>query len=107
MTSASKQYHLRNLNIRSGLLAATGQVKVKLNKALDGTIKVELKSGMGMAAIPLNVFGTVDHPVVLPSEAALAGAIAGTAILGPGVGTSMGVKAAGAVDKLKGLFGGK
>jgi hypothetical protein len=60
-----------------------------------------------MAAIPLNVSGTVDHPVLLPTKAALAGAVAGTAILGPGVGTGLGVKAAGAVDKLKGLFGGK
>lgn len=104
---SGKQYQLRDLKISSGLLAATGQVKVKPNKALDGALEVEVKSGMGMAAIPLNVSGTVDHPVVLPSKAALAGAVAGTAILGPGVGTSLGVKAAGAVDKLKGLFGGK
>ena len=104
---SGKQYQLRDLKISSGLLAATGQVKVKPNKALDGVVEVELKSGMGMATIPLNVSGTVDHPVVLPSKAALAGAVTGTAILGPGVGTSLGIKAAGAVDKLKGLFGGK
>jgi uncharacterized protein involved in outer membrane biogenesis len=107
LNSSGKQYHLRDLNIRSGLLAATGQVKVRPNKALDGVVEVEVKSGMGMAAIPLNVSGTVDHPVLLPTKAALAGAVAGTAILGPGVGTSLGVKAAGAVDKLKGLLGGK
>ena len=104
---SGKQYQLRDLKISSGLLTATGQVKVKPNKALDGVVEVEVKSGMGMAAIPLNVSGTVEHPVLLPSKAALAGAVAGTAILGPGVGTSLGVKAAGAVDKLKGLFGGK
>ncbi len=44
--------------------------------------------------------GTVDKPVVLPTKAALAGA----SILGPGVGTGLGIKARGAVDKLKGLF---
>ena len=103
LKSSGKQYHLHNLNISSGLLTATGQVKVKPNKALDGVVEVEVKSGMGMAAIPLNVSGTVDHPVLLPTKAALAGAVAGTAILGPGVGTSLGVKAAGAVDKLKGM----
>jgi AsmA family len=107
LNSAGKQYHLRDLKISSGLLAATGQVKVKPNKTLDGVVEVEVKSGMGMAAIPLNVSGTVDNPVLLPTKAALAGAVAGTAILGPGVGTGLGVKAAGAVDKLKGLFGGK
>ena len=53
-----------------------------------------MKSGMGMAAIPLKVLGTVEHPVVLPSKAALAGAVTGTAILREGVGTSLRVKAA-------------
>ena len=104
---SNKQYQLRDLKISSGLLAGTGQVKVKPNKTLDGVVEVEVKSGMGMAAIPLNVSGTVDHPVVLPSKAALAGAVAGTAFLGPGVGTSLGVKAVGAIDKLKVLFSGK
>ena len=110
LNSSGKQYHLRNLKISSGLLVATGQVKVKSNKTLDGAVEVEVKSSMGLVAIPLDVSGTVSKPVVLPSKAALAGAIAGTAIL-PGVGTSVGAKlgskAGGAMDKLKGLFGNK
>lgn len=99
-----KQYQLHDLNISSGLLAATGQVKVKPNKALDGVIEVEVKRSVSLVAVPLVVSGTVSNPVVLPSKAALAGAIAGTAILGPGVGTSLGVKAGGALRKFKGLF---
>ena len=63
LNGSGKQYQLRDLKISSGLLAATGQVKVKPNKALDGAVEVEVKSGMGMTAIPLNVSGTVDHPV--------------------------------------------
>ena len=42
--------------------------------------------------------------MVLPSKIALAGALAGTAILGPGVGTSLGIKAGGVINKFKGLF---
>ena len=102
-----KQYHLTNIKISSGLLAASGQVKVKPNKELDGVIDVAVKRSVSLAAIPLVVSGTLSNPVVLPSKAALAGALAGTAILGPGVGTGLGVKAAGALDKLKGLFQGK
>lgn len=102
-----KQYALRDIKISSGLLAANGQVKVKPNKELDGVVEVELKKGVSLAAIPLQVSGTVDNPTVLPTKAALAGAVAGTAILGPGVGTSLGIKAGGAVDKLKGLFQSK
>ena len=94
LKSAGKQYQLRDLKISSGLLAATGQVKVKPNKALDGVVEVEVKSGMGMAAIPLNVSGMADHPLLLPTKAALAGAVASTAILGLGLRTSLGVKAA-------------
>jgi len=99
-----KQYALRDINLSSGLLAASGQVKVKPDKALDGVVEVELKKGVSLAAIPLQVSGTVDKPSVFPTKAAMAGAVAGTAILGPGVGTSLGIKAGGAVDKIKGLF---
>jgi len=107
LNSSGKQYHLRDIKISSGLLSAKGQVKVKPNKALDGTVVVDVKNSMGLTAIPLDVSGTVDHPMVLPSKAAIAGAVAGTAILGPGVGTSLGIKAGGALDKIKSLFGDK
>lgn len=102
---SGKQYHLKNLNISSGLLVAKGQVKIAPNKALDGLVAVEVKNSISIVAIPLDVSGTVSKPVVLPSKAALAGAAAGTAILGPGVGTSLGIKAAGALDSVKNLFG--
>lgn len=108
LNSTGKQYHLRNLNISSGLLSATGQVKVKPNKDLDGRMTVDVKNSMGLAEIPLDVSGTVSSPMVLPNKAALAGAIAGSAVL-PGVGTSIGMKAGqkadDALNKLKGLFG--
>ena len=102
-----KQYVLHEIKISSGLLAANGQVKVKPNKTLDGVVEVALKKGVSLATIPLQVSGTVDKPMVFPTKAALAGAVAGTALLGPGVGTSLGIKAGGAVDKLKGLFQSK
>lgn len=102
---SGKQYHLRELKISSGLLAAAGQIKISPKKELNGAVEVEVKRSVSLAAIPLEVSGTVSNPVVLPSKAALAGAVAGTAVLGPGVGTGLGVKAGGALDKLKGLFG--
>ena len=104
---AGRQYHLRDLKISSGLLAASGQVKIMPNKELDGTAVVELKNSASLVGIPLDVDGTVSDPLVLPSKAALAGAVAGTAILGPGLGTSLGMKAGTAVEKFKGLFGGE
>jgi len=104
LNAKGKQYVLHDIKMRSGLLAASGEVKVKPDKALDGVVEVELQKGVSLAAIPLQVSGTVDKPSVFPTKAAMAGAVAGTAILGPGVGTSLGIKAGGAVDKIKGLF---
>ncbi|MDX1914151.1 MAG: AsmA-like C-terminal region-containing protein [Methylophilus sp.] len=101
-----QQYQLSNMDVSSGLLSANGHVTITPQKKLTGTVEVELKKSVGLVAVPLNVSGTLDHPVVLPSNAALAGAAVGTAVLGPGVGTSLGIKASKGLDKLKGLFGG-
>jgi len=99
-----KQYHLKDLKLSSGLLSGSGQVEIAPNKELDGSGEVEIKRGVSLVAVPLDISGTLDSPLILPSKAAVAGAVAGTAILGPGLGTSVGIKAAGALDKLKGLF---
>lgn len=99
-----RRYHLQNLEISSGLLSGDGDVKIKANGDLAGAAEVSLKRSANLVAVPLSVSGTVEKPVILPSRLALAGAVAGTAILGPGVGTSVGIKAAGALDKIKGLF---
>ncbi|MNC99072.1 hypothetical protein D3C83_172330 [compost metagenome] len=72
---------------------------------MSGRINAQVKIAQVAAAeVPLNVSGTVDSPVVVPTGAAVAGAAAGTAILGPGVGTSVGVKIGNWAD---GLFGRK
>lgn len=102
---AGKQMTLKDFKVASGLLAANGTVKVSASRQLDGVVDVELKKGMALATVPLQVSGTLDHPSVFPTKAALAGAAIGTGVLGPGVGTSLGVKAASGVEKLKGLFG--
>jgi uncharacterized protein involved in outer membrane biogenesis len=103
---SGKQYHLQSLNVVSGLLTATGQVKILPNKQLDGVIDVDLKKGVSLATVPLKISGTVSKPEAFPTKAAMAGAVAGTAVLGPGVGTTLGVKAGSALEKMKGLFGG-
>lgn len=104
LTVRGRHYALNDINMRSGLLTATGQVKVSPDNTLDGLIEVALQKGVSLVEVPLQVSGTVDTPSVMPTKAAMAGAVAGTAILGPGLGTSLGLKAGGAIDKVKGLF---
>ena len=106
LNMVGRRYHLRDLKISSGALEANGQVKVNVNKTLDGLMEVKLKRSASLVAVPLQVSGTTSKPKIYPSKSAMAGAVAGTAILGPGVGTSLGIKAGGAVDKIRGLFGG-
>lgn len=100
---SGKTYQLRNLQISSGLMLTYGAVKINPNKSLNGEVKVEVKNSMKIAAIPLQVSGTLDNPTVFPTKAAIAGAVAGTALLGP-VGTGVGIKAGEAIGDLKGLF---
>jgi hypothetical protein len=49
---------------------------------------------------PLAVSGTVQSPTLFPTKAAMAGAAAGTALLGPGVGTTIGMKAGQMTERL-------
>ena len=56
------------------------------------------------ANVPLNVSGTLDAPLLYPTGGTVAGAAVGTAILGPGFGTSVGAKIGSWTE---GLFGSK
>lgn len=96
--------HLTGLKVASGSLAADGNVTIAPNKALSGRINAQVKAGsIAAASVPLNISGTVDNPRALPTGATVTGAAVGTAILGPGVGTSVGAKIGGWADS---LFGG-
>jgi len=101
---AGKSTHLSKLNISSGVLNANGDVEISPSKQLGGKVYVEVKQGVSLVSVPLKVSGTLQDPVMFPTGAAVTGAVVGTAILGPGVGTSLGMKAA---DKLDSWFGGK
>jgi len=97
-----KQIEVRPVHIVSGLLAADGHVKIMPDKALSGVIDADIKKGISLVTVPLEISGTMDSPMVLPTKAALAGGAAGTVLMGP-LGTGLGVKAGSALDK---LFGG-
>jgi len=103
---SGKTYQFRDLKIKSGLMSADGAITIHPDKSLSGEVEVEAKNSMKIAAIPLEVSGTLENPKVFPTKTAIAGAVAGTAVLGP-AGTGLGLKAGKAMDKLKGLFGGK
>lgn len=98
-----RTYRFTQLRIASGSLAANGNVTISPAKELSGRITAEVKAAnIASASVPLNVSGTVQSPVLLPTGGTVAGAAVGTAILGPGIGTSVGAKVG---EWTEGLFG--
>lgn len=95
---------ITKIKVASGSLAASGNVTIAPSKALSGRIDAKVSLVGGTAAIvPLNISGTLDSPLALPTGGAVAGGALGTAIL-PGVGTAIGTQAGSWVE---GLFGSK
>jgi uncharacterized protein involved in outer membrane biogenesis len=94
-----------NLKVMAGALSADGNVTIAPNKTLSGRVNAQVgTNAVASATVPLNVSGTLDAPILLPTGASLAGAAVGTAILGPTVGTSVGAKVGNWAES---LFGGK
>ena len=93
-------YRFTQLKIASGALAAEGNVSISAKKELSGRISARVKAVGTSADVPLNVGGTVDAPLLYPTGGTLAGAAAGTVILGPGFGTSVGAKVGGWAEGL-------
>lgn len=101
LKTRGKAIDLSHIKVASGLLGATGSIKVTPEKRLAGRVEVELKQSLSVVAVPLEISGTLDQPSVLPTKAALVGAAVGTGVLGP-AGTALGVKAGSALEKLFG-----
>ena len=78
----------RDLQARSGVLTAQGQLQV-FNRRMQGRLAIDLVDGV--VGVPLQLGGTLDAPQLGLSSGALAGAAAGSAVL-PGGGTPLGAR---------------
>ncbi|OGS90871.1 MAG: hypothetical protein A2Z95_06300 [Gallionellales bacterium GWA2_60_18] len=96
-------YHFRKIKIVSGVLHAKGSMDISPASRLGGTLDVDIKGTGWLASMPMVISGTLDEPVIGLNKSAMAGAAVGTAILGPGLGTAVGAKVGGFLNK---LFGG-
>jgi hypothetical protein len=95
-----KNTQLQHIKVASGILEGNGNVDISAAKKLSGRVNVEMKGTASLVQVPLEVSGTLQNPILFPDRAALAGAAAGTAVMGPGFGTSVGTKAGEAIEKL-------
>ncbi len=84
---------LTQLDIVSGSLSADGNVTISPQDELSGRINTSIKAASVAAlSVPLNVSGTLESPLLYPTGGTMAGAAAGTAVLGPVFGTALGAK---------------
>jgi hypothetical protein len=95
-------YRLTNLRISSGLMKAGGYLNVGKDKRLNGVMEVEVKGSAALIKAPVAISGTTKEPQLMPTKGSMAGAALGTALLGPGFGTSLGAKAGAAVEGMTG-----
>ena len=100
-----KAVQLTNLVAVAGGLAASGNVAISPAQALSGRVSVDLSTTRGALGVPLEVSGTIDDPMVMPTKGAMLGAAVGT-LLAPGAGTAAGAAAGDKLgESLRGLFG--
>jgi hypothetical protein len=92
-------YHFSQLNLSSGVLTAQGKLSVTPDMKLSGDLDADLKGTLGIVSVPLVVAGSIDKPTVLPNSGFMAGAAVGTAVL-PGIGTVVGMKIGGFLNKM-------
>lgn len=97
-----RNYRFTQIRIASGSLAANGNVGISPRKELSGRINAQVNVAGASANVPLNVSGTLDSPMLFPTGGTVAGAAVGTAILGPGVGTSLGARVGSWTENLFG-----
>ena len=109
LVAAGRSYRFTQLQIASGALSAKGNVAIAANKNLSGQLTATLSGAGARANVPLVLAGNLDSPMVYPNTTALLGsaaaAAAGTAVLGPGVGTAAGAKVGEMVEGFLGKGG--
>ena len=102
LTIDGSGYHFRQLKVSSGAMNAAGKLDITPQKQLDGYLETDVKGTASLISMPLTVSGTLREPVLRPATSALAGATIGTALLGPGLGTALGIKTSNLLHKLFG-----
>jgi hypothetical protein len=83
--------HFNQLIASSGVLSATGQVRVSPSAALSGQVQVMVGPAAfdNAVGVPLEMGGTLTDPQLSLTRSALLGAALGTVVM-PGVGTGAG-----------------
>ena len=81
-----------DIDIISNSIKANGDIDINDQDELSGEVTVALRNTASIISAPLKVGGTMDDPSLRLTNDAIIGGVIGTSILGPGVGTAVGMK---------------
>ena len=102
----SGEIQLTDIEVRSAVLAVEGDLTIARNGDLLGELQVGGNEVIGLTRVPVNVDGTLDEPRLRLTKTSVIGGAVGSLLLGPGLGTAVGVKVGEGLNKLKKqLFG--
>ena len=100
----NRNIEITDLNLISATLQVNGAIKVQKYNTVNGRIEVGVKKTASLTSVPLKISGTLDDLKFRPTDDAIAGATVGTVLLGPGLGTAIGVNIGKGINKLFHLF---
>ena len=101
---ANNTVKLKKLAIISETLQGQGDVTILPSHELKGSLDVAVRSTGNLLQVPLNVAGTIDEPQFALTGGALVGGAVGTSVLGPGLGTYIGLQTGRVFSGIGSLF---
>jgi len=96
---------ISDIDINSNSINANGDVHINPQNGLSGEITVALRKTASIISAPLKVSGTMSDPSLRLSNDAIIGGVIGTSVLGPGVGTAVGMKVGRIIKKIGSALG--
>ncbi len=94
-----------DIDINSNSINANGNIKIDPQHGLSGEVTVALRKTASIISAPLKVSGTINNPSLRLTNDAIIGGVIGTSILGPGIGTAVGMKVGRVIKKIGSALG--
>ncbi len=98
---------LDDIRLTSSALQVRGTIKVDPQKQIHGQLTLGIRKTAQLTSIPVIVSGTTLEPHLRPSNSVLLGGVVGTTLLGPGIGTAVGIKVGESLGKMLSAIGGR
>ncbi len=92
--------NIEDIRLVSAAMQASGDIAMDRERRLQGQLTLGIRNTAILTSVPMTVSGTAEDPHLRPSNTVLLGGVVGTTLLGPGVGTAVGIKVGEGVDRI-------